>query len=83
LISAGIISRWISMTKIKIRFEEIGPQILTWEHLRLGFAACAICFFIAFLVFLCEICQPKVKTFIVKLTVFSLVKSFLDSNRLH
>jgi len=79
LITSGIISHWIKEEKLEIKFDEIGPQVLTWDHLYLGFAACMICLAIGFVIFLCELCQPKVKSFLDKCTVFNLVKTFLDS----
>jgi len=83
LMSAGIISHWINSDKLKINFDEIGPQVLTWEHLELGFAVCMIPLLIGIVVFLCECFVPKIKrevrSCLVKITVFNLIKSFLDS----
>jgi len=83
LISAGIISHWIKKRDIKIKFDEIGPQVLTWEHLVLGFAACMIPLIIGIVVFVCEcfvfIIKREVRSCLVKFTVFNLIKSFLES----
>lgn len=63
MISAGIVSQFSNRGKIKIRFDEIGPQILTWDHLSVGFAACTIPLIISIVVFFCEYLGRKMKVF--------------------
>jgi len=80
LITGGMMPKF-DFNPIKIKYDEIGPQILTFEQLSLGFAACAICLVIAFVVFLCEYFQPKIKMFVVRITIFTMLKRFYGSRR--
>jgi len=80
MLSAGIISHWFKKEELKIKFDEIiGPQVLTWEHLEVGFIACMIPLIISITVFICEYLAPKIKRFLIKFTMYCLVRRFFVS----
>lgn len=59
LISSGLISYWINIAGNKYGFKrkisEIGPEVLTMEHLGIGFLVCFIPLVISFVVFIAEV----------------------------
>ena len=60
----GLMEYWrrlrsFSTTKI----EEIGPQVLTMDHLRIGFLACCITMILAVIVFIGELARSRFATF--------------------
>lgn len=59
LVSSGLISYWVNIAGNKYGYKrkisEIGPEVLTMEHLGIGFLVCFIPLFIGFLVFIAEV----------------------------
>lgn len=58
MISGGLIEYWYSNylgLKKAIRVDEIGPEILTMEHLEIGFVICLIPMVLSILVFISEL----------------------------
>lgn len=62
LISTGFFLRWYTnIIKVKIGSEEnIGPQVLSMDHLQLCFLACVIAISASILMFACEILALKI-----------------------
>lgn len=67
LLSTGLIYHWynheINRKGLKLKPEEIGPQILTMEHVSIGFLICFIPLALSVLTFLIEIAVFKCKVF--------------------
>lgn len=57
LSSSGLIHRWndLNPKSRKKEFEDIGPQVLTMEHIAIGFQTCLIPFLLSIIVFVIEL----------------------------
>ena len=65
--SNGIMEKWRQDTKLlSTKSEELGPQVLTLDHLRIGFLACLVPLIIIIPVFLAEVVRSKVEIAIKK-----------------
>lgn len=66
LLSSGLIYYWynyeINRKGLKLKPEIIGPQILTMEHVSIGFFACLCPLVLSILTFFCELLIFKIKT---------------------
>lgn len=86
LFDGGIIQYWtnyrLDPKSIKKVAEDIGAQILTMDHLEIGFIVCLIPITIAGFVLLIEIGIPKIKTLSENLALLSAVKGHVR-DRLH
>lgn len=64
LVEAGLIEYWLKDDlnyRRKINEEEIGPQVLTMDHLEVGFIICTICLAVGLLAFLVEVSISAMK----------------------
>ena len=62
--SGGLIQKWFAnffKTKILRKEGKIGPQVLTFEHLEIGFIACAIPLALSVVVFFAELACHRLK----------------------
>lgn len=59
LLASGVVSYWqyclLYPTGLKKKLDEIGPQVLTMEHLSVGFLVCLCPFILSIFVFVCEL----------------------------
>lgn len=66
LLSNGLIYYWddivVNPKGLKMKQEEIGPQVLTMDHLTVGFLACLCPVIFSILVFIGEVLLFKVKS---------------------
>jgi len=80
LISAGMFLHWFQPNSLKIKHDDPAePQVLTWEHLYVGFIACMIPLIIGIAVFFCECLAPKIRKCLTNLTVYILMRRFITS----
>lgn len=61
----------------KVEEEEIGPQVLTMDHLEIGFVICSIPLAIGASVFFVEFLIPRVKVLCHKLIAFVVVRAYV------
>lgn len=54
LLESGIMHKWIGTPSPPI-VEKIGPQVLTMEHLEIGFIACFVPLILSIIAFLTEV----------------------------
>jgi len=63
MLSNGLIDHWFkndrNPTGLNVKNEEIGPQVLSWDHLEYGFYMCLVLTAISFLVFCVEIIKTR------------------------
>ena len=65
--SNGIMEKWRQDTRdLSIKPDELGPQILTMDHLKIGFLACLVPLVISIAIFVAEIIRCKVEIAIKK-----------------
>lgn len=66
MLSNGLIDYWryklFSGERLKIKFDEIGPQVLTMDHLAIGFLFCLLPMTLSILAFVGEIVVFQVKS---------------------
>ena len=84
--AGGFIERWFAQwfnLKNKRKEDQIGPQVLTLEHLEIGFIACAIPLSLSVIVFLVELSVERLKKllscFLSYLVAPFVVVSFISS----
>lgn len=85
MLSSGIVEYWnkklFNPSLVKRTEEEVGPQVLTMEHLEVGFISCLIFLILSIFVFLLEVFIPLIKSSIKKLFSFwvfkRLIKAFM------
>lgn len=58
---AGIIKHMLPKSKNKIALEEPNPQVLTMEHLEIGFISCLVPLFLSGIAFIVEILMRVIK----------------------
>ena len=62
--SSGLMQKWLRRlfrTEVVREEEKIGPQVLTFEHLEIGFIACAIPLTLSVVVFVAEMAVKRLK----------------------
>lgn len=81
MLSSGLIDYWISNFipgwRDKIQMDEVGPQILSIEHLEIGFYICMVPLALAAIVFLVEMLYPCLKEQLAKMALFLVIKDFV------
>lgn len=82
LFEAGFSNYWITYVK-EMRTDKIGPEVLTMDHIGIGFITCLIPLAIAFVVFLTELVsvptQKLLKFIIDSLVARSIIETFMLS----
>lgn len=73
MVSSGVIERWyrdfFALSHVKRIADEIGPEVLTMEHLDIGFVVCLIPMGLSVLVFICELVVYHGKMLIQKIMI--------------
>lgn len=87
MLASGLIDYWFSNYvpgwREKNVGEEIGPQVLTMEHVETGFYVCMVPLVLAVIVFLIEIIYPWLKNLLIKYMLVMLIKNFIKNSSRH
>lgn len=86
MMSSGLVSYWIQQEapglSDKLKVEEIGPQILTFDHLAVGFYICIASSIIATISFLIETLIPPLMVQGRKIALLAVVRAFIRLNKI-
>lgn len=77
MISAGVTENLNNKRRFEKKADDIGPQVLTMEHLEVAFIACMIPFIVCIIVFVVEISIFQIKNCVEKLIAAYIVKAYI------
>lgn len=83
MVSGGFFNFWKSSSLLKLKAEDIGPQVLTMDHMEVAFLASLLPFTLAIFCFVAEVSVHWTNIFVPRVRAFFVIKAFYELFKRH